>query len=253
MRDGEQLRRDLSAALVGAGRGRAVADRLCAACVDLLEVDGAAVSIAQDGGFSRSLGASNALSRELNEVQFTLGEGPALEAMSATGPVLLADLHAESETRWPVFVGDALARGVRAVFALPVSVASLQIGALDLYRKRPGPLEPPQMVGAMIAAELAALPLLDTMGMDLDAALTDDTSEAWDELAALTRVEVYQAAGMLIAQLGVTAAEALVRLRGYAFAHDLTASEVAWEIIERRLRLADDAGRHPTSEERGTG
>jgi AmiR/NasT family two-component response regulator len=68
-------------------------------------------------------------------------------------------------------------------------------------------------------------------------------------LAALTRVEVYQAAGMLIAQLGVTAAEALVRLRGYAFAHDMTASEVAWEIIERRLRLADDAAHGPAAED----
>ena len=31
-----------------------------------------------------------------------------------------------------------------------------------------------------------------------------------------------------------------VRLRGYAFAHDMTASKVAWEILGRHLRPDDD-------------
>jgi hypothetical protein len=131
-------------------------------------------------------------------------------------------------------------RGVRAVFALPVMVANSPIGALDLYRTTPGDLEGAALSGGMIAAELAALPLLDLMGIDLNAGLNDQTSSAWDELSALTRIEVYQAAGMLIAQLGVSPSEALVRLRGYAFLHDRTASQVAYEIIERRLRLTDD-------------
>jgi hypothetical protein len=240
MDDIERLRDGLTASMAGAGRAATVADRLCNACVEFLGVDGAAVSVIYDGVVSRSLGASGALSRELDEMQFTLGEGPCLEAVSGSGPVLMADLSDAATARWPGFADAAIRRGVLAVFALPVMVASFPVGALDLYRFLPGELDEAMLAGGLIAAELAALPLLDLMGIDLDAALADETSSAWQELSALTRVEVYQAAGMLIAQLQVSPAEALVRLRGYAFANDMSASEVAYEILERRLRLTDD-------------
>jgi len=51
----------------------------------------------------------------------------------------------------------------------------------------------------------------------------------------MERVEVYQATGMIMETLDVSPAEALVRLRGYAFSHDMTASEVAWAVVQRRL------------------
>ncbi len=51
---------------------------------------------------------------------------------------------------------------------------------------------------------------------------------------------------MVMGQLDVGPAEALVRLRAHAFANDLTASEVAWSIVERRLSLErDDDWRGP--------
>ncbi len=65
----------------------------------------------------------------------------------------------------------------------------------------------------------------------------DREDDGWKQLAALERVEVYQATGMIMGALDVDSSEALVRLRGYAFAHDLTASEVSWAIVERRLLL----------------
>jgi hypothetical protein len=52
--------------------------------------------------------------------------------------------------------------------------------------------------------------------------------------------EVHQATGMLIVQLGVDAATALVRLRAYAYAHDRRLSEVAGDVVARRLRFAPD-------------
>jgi hypothetical protein len=245
MDSNSRVREGLTAALAGPSRGRAAADRLCGACVDLLDIDGAALSVIYDKSISRSLGASSAMSRELDELQFTLGEGPCLDAVVRVEPVLVPDLDDSTVRHWHAFRGAAMRLGARAVFALPVAVASLPIGALDLYRTRPGDLDSTTLAGGLIAAELAALPLLDMMGLDLNAAVSDESSAAWDELSSLTRVEVYQAAGMLVAQLGVTASEALVRLRGYAFSHNMTASEVAYEIVERRLRLADDGTGHP--------
>jgi hypothetical protein len=236
----DSMRMGLTAALSGPGRGRDAADRLCGACVNLLDVDGAALSIIYDGAISRSLGASSMISRELDELQFTLGEGPCLDAVNSAAPVLVPDLNDPAMERWPGFARAAAQRGVQAVFALPVAVASLPIGALDLYRTRTGDLEASRLAGGLIAAELAALPLLDLMGMDLDAAVSDERSDAWEQLSSLTRLEAYQAAGILIAQLGISASEAMARLRAYAFAHNRTATEVALDIIEHRLRLPDD-------------
>jgi hypothetical protein len=243
----DRIREGLTAAVTGSHRGSAVADRLCGACVELLDVDGAALSVILDGAISRSFGASSAASRELDELQFTLGEGPCLDAVRDSVPVLADDLRDPASARWPGFASAAAERGVRAVLALPVAVTSFSIGALDLYRTRSGQLDAAVLAGGLIAAELAALPLLDLMGIDLAAAVTDDASSAWSELTSLTRVEVYQAAGMIVAQLGVTPSEALVRIRAYAFAHGLSASEVAYEIVERRLRLARDEPGEPTA------
>ncbi len=235
----ESVTDGLTAALAGPGRSRDAADRFCRACVELLGVDGAALSIIYDGAISRSLGASSETSNELDELQFTLGEGPCLESVRAVAPVLVDDLETSS-VGWTSFADEALRLGVHAVFALPVSVAGVPIGALDLYRNTAGSLDERALHGGLVAARLAVAPLLDIMGIDLEDAANDATSLAWDELSTLTRIEVYQAAGMLIVQLGVSSAEALLRLRAHAYANDLHASQVAFDIIEGRLQLEAD-------------
>ena len=251
MADENRVRDGLNASVAGAGGAREAASRLCQACVDLLDVDGAAVSVIYEGTISRSVAASSALSRELDELQFTLGEGPCLQSAAESAPVLVPDLDSRNGIQWPGFAAAAADRGVRAVFALPISVITYPIGALDLYRNSPGTLSSDSFSGSLLAAELAALPILDLMGMDLNAATSDVFSTAWEQLSSLTRVEVYQAAGMLVAQLGITPSEAVLRLRGYAFAHNQTASQVAYDILDRRLRLDDDrADPDPSSEAR---
>jgi len=62
-------------------------------------------------------------------------------------------------------------------------------------------------------AELAQMPLLDLLAEDLQAAVGDPGSDSWAELTTLSRAEVSQATGMLVAQLQVEPAVALVRRR----------------------------------------
>ena len=64
-------------------------------------------------------------------------------------------------------------------------------------------------------------------------------------MAGLERVEIYQATGMIMGRLGVSSTDALLRLRAHAFANAMTTSEVAWEIVRRRLVLDVD-NPHPT-------
>jgi GAF domain len=236
----DRLRAGLGAAMAGPGGALGAADRLCQACVELLPVDGAAISVTYAGMSQGTFGSSGALSRRLDEFQFTFGEGPCLEAATSGLPVLVGDVQEAPSLRWPAFAQAALDIGVRAVFALPVAIARTHVGALDLYCTRPGPLAEDALHGGLWAAELAALPLFTLMNADVDWAAVGESSNGWEQLNSLQRVEVYQATGMLIAQLDVNAAEALVRLRAYAFAEGLTASEAAWAIVKRRVSLADE-------------
>jgi hypothetical protein len=237
----EKVRAGLGAAVVGRGGSLSVADRLCHACVELLEVDGAAISLIHAGASRGTYGSSNELSRRLDEFQFTFGEGPCMDAVRVGRPVFVADFKDPREDRWPAYAGAALDAGVRAVFALPVAVAAERVGALDLFRSQPGPLSDNALSAGLLAADLAALAILDLM-KESDSWPTGDEhdDDGWSQLASLARVEVYQATGMVMGQLGVGPAEALLRLRAHAFATNLTASAVAWSIVERRLSLDSD-------------
>jgi hypothetical protein len=157
----------------------------------------------------------------------------------------VSDLGAQTERRWPAFTSAVLGAGIRAVFALPVGIASNPVGALDLFKRRTGPLSPDALTGGLLAAELAAIPLLDIMGSTRRLEEHAEAEHGWDQLASLERVEVYQATGMLVSALDVSADEALVRLRALAYARGMTASEVAWEILERRLDPREDDVRGP--------
>ena len=227
-------------AAVGGERRLEAADRLCRACVTLLAVDAAAISLVFDGANAATLGSSGPLARIYDELQFTLGEGPCLESVARRAPVLVVDLANPNDARWPAYGPAMLAHQIRGVFAMPVLVAGEYVGALDLFCAEPGRLRTEQLAGAVAAAELAAIPVLDLMNADLQAAVSDPNSDAWAELNALSRAEVSQATGMVMAQLGIDAAEALVRLRAHAYATDRGAIDVARDILDRRLRLEDD-------------
>lgn len=235
---------ELNAAVKVSGAGRPAADALCATCVDLFDVDGAAVSVILDGSSTGTFGSSSPTSRRLDEHQFTFGEGPCLDAVSSGTAVLVPDLADRQEQRWPILAGALLEDGIRGVFALPITIDSVCVGALDLFRERPGPLHGARLAGALMAAQLASGPMLD---LAAQAAGMDPDHEAWSAdgdavPGEMDRIEVYQATGILIAALEVDSAEALARLRAHAVATGETASQVARAIVERRLMLERDDG-----------
>jgi hypothetical protein len=235
------LRADLGSAMDNGDSATSMADRLCHACVDLLDVDGAAISLMLEGSSQGTFASSDGLSRQVDELQFTFGEGPCMDAARDGGPVFAEDLADVGETRWPAFAGSVLDLGIGAVFALPIRLANSGVGVLDLYRRTSGGLLGNSLVGGLMAAELAALPLLEMISAEAELQALGSTEPAWKQLRSLARVEVYQATGMVMVQLGVGPAEALARLRAHAFASGLTASQVAWAIVERELSLEADS------------
>ena len=138
----EQLRGHFGAVIAGAASPLAAANLVCQAGVEVLEVDGASVSLTHEGASRGTFGSSGELSRRLDEYQFTFGEGPCLDAVAHGAPVFVADLADPGELRRPAFRDAVIDSGISAVFALPVAVSSHCVGALDLFNRRTGPLSP---------------------------------------------------------------------------------------------------------------
>jgi hypothetical protein len=88
----DELRNSLGAAVGDAGTGLLAADRLCNACVDLLEADGADISFTHAGSTQGTFGSSGAPSRRLDDYQFTGWEQLAslerIEVYQATGTLM---------------------------------------------------------------------------------------------------------------------------------------------------------------------
>ncbi|WP_435856841.1 GAF and ANTAR domain-containing protein [Streptomyces longwoodensis] len=233
-----RIARELTAAVSGVPPG-AMPEALCRACVALLpDVSGLSTSLAgPDEGAGVVLFASDEVASLLAEMQFTLGEGPSAQALRLRAPVLAADLmHGPDAGRWPLFAVQAAKAGVQAVFSVPLPGASGPLGTLDLYRDTAGGLEKDHLRTALLVAD--ALTLAVSV---LDHASTDTSDVVtWLESAESDREEIHQATGMIMVQLGVSAEEALLRLRARAFAQETTAAEVARAIIDRTTDIRHD-------------
>jgi hypothetical protein len=216
--------------------------RLCAQCLSALPVSGVALALMSDNGPSGAvLAATDARARQLEELQFTLDEGPCVEASRSGSPALHPELATTESTRWPRYGAAALEAGVQAIFAFPLQVGTIRIGVLDLYRDAPGHLTILQLADALAFAGAATVLLLylqDHPGPD-------------GETSALTgpidsRAEVHQATGMITIQLGISLTEALLRLRAYAYETGRTVTDIAADVVSRRLHFDDSERRRDT-------
>jgi hypothetical protein len=213
-------------------RNRDPATALCLASVDVLGVTGAGLVLMSGGQSLGFIGVSDPVTEAVEQVEYTLGEGPCVAAFRTKLPVFDADLTAEETARWPEFRRAAVAAGVRAAFGFPLLVGQICIGAMNLYHDRPGALTDEQVSDALVVAQYASR---SVMAWQADA---PPGAVAWQlEAAPSHGVEVHQATGRISVQVGVSLDDALVLLRAYAFSHDRPIGEVASEVASGHLRL----------------
>jgi len=165
----------------------------------------------------------------LDCLEFTVGQGPGLAAVATGSPVLVPDLL-DAAARWPAFTPGATELKVRAVFAFPLRIGAISVGALVAHRAGPGPLGSGQLVDALALAEAVTLVLLHRQGPPANL-----QPEAWGRPETY-RAEVHQATGIISVQLGVGLAEALLRLRAYAYGNDRPIALVAGDVVAHRLQ-----------------
>jgi hypothetical protein len=207
--------------------------RFCEVATDLIGVSGAGVMLMWGDVPQGSLCSSNNVSHLIEQWQYTLGEGPCVDAYTLDRVVTEPDLAEPDRPRWLAFTPRALDAGVRAIFGFPINQNSARLGALNLYLDRPGSLDPDQLADAVVFAEVIADWVIGAQAAAPEGSLAAEIDADSD-----FHFVVQNAAGMVSVQLGVSVAEALVRIRGYAFSQNRLVRNVADDIVARRLRLS---------------
>jgi hypothetical protein len=203
----------------GGTAGMSSAALLAEMAVDAAGVDGAAVAVIAGNLLVRELiHSTDSVATRIDELQFTIGEGPCLDAFLTCEPHMVPDLLDRSASaRWPAFASAVVEElEVRSVFAFPLTAGDAAVGSLELYRTAPGELTVAQhttaatiaaMIGPALVAEFAvARPLGENI--EPEHGLT----------AKFSRAEVYSAIGMLAARLRIPIDDAAVRRRAHAYA-----------------------------------
>jgi len=215
---------------------RASVRHACVACAGSMGALGAGLTMLRSGNLREPVYATGSKCQDLEELQFTLGEGPGVDALDAGGPVLVPDLTSGSaERQWPAFAPASAACGARAVFAIPVAAGAVHLGVLDVYRAERGLPAGEELAAALIFADAVMVLAIDGRG-----GVAAGLEEMIEVSFAERRAHVHQAAGMVAAQLDATITDALARLRAHAYLLDRRLGEVADDVVARRLRFGPD-------------
>jgi hypothetical protein len=213
--------------------------RLVEACAAALPVTGVGLIVMTDAGPGAMLAATDGAARVMEQLQFTLGEGPCVDASRERRPVLQPNLSGTAPQRWPAFAVGALEAGIRAIFAFPLQVGGIRVGVLDLYRDTAGTLQNAELAEALAFADAAVTLLLHLP----TGAGSEDMHPG---LVALVedRAQVHQATGIVSVQAVLGLAEALLLLRAHAFAADRPILDVARDVIARILKFSPEDDHH---------
>jgi hypothetical protein len=201
-------------------------------CAEVVGMSGAGIMLMSADRQQGSICTSDPVSARIEELQYTLGEGPCVDAYHRAEPVLEPDLAMADPSRWSMFTPAAVAAGARAVFGFPMQIGNARLGALNLYRNAPGAMSDEQHRDALMVAGVAARAVIS---MQADAPLGELAAEL--ETGSDFRWVVHQATGMIAAQAGISVGDALVRLRARAFSDDRPVTDVARDVVVRRLRF----------------
>lgn len=206
---------------------------LCSAFLNQLPVTGVAVSMFGGAASETLVCASDTLAARLDELQFDLGEGPRWDALQTRLPVLVPDVRQTHPYVWPVFTKALMGTEAAALFVFPLTLGALDLGVVELHHTQPGNLSQTDLSTAAKLAGQTAWHLLRRV-LVVNPADKDPAVEA----ALMSRREIHQATGMVLAQAGATAADALLLLRAHAFANGLTLRETADAVLQGQLSFA---------------
>jgi len=202
-------------------------------CIAAVAVDGGGMSLVSATGMRQPLYGSDDTAQLMERLQFTVGEGPCVDASASGSPVLVPDLDEPGSgvrQRWPVFLAEATKADIRAVFAFPVRIGAISLGAIDLYRRAPGPLLREELADVLTTVDTIAAALLEG----------EDTVDFGLDTDRLSSMAIHRAAGMVMEQLGTSIENALMRLRARAYSEGVPINDLADAVIIGEKRFQEE-------------
>ncbi|WIB33090.1 ANTAR domain-containing protein [Curtobacterium sp. MCSS17_005] len=198
---------------------------LAAPFLDVVHGDGASVASFGDFAGNASISITDSRAGGIDRLQFDLDEGPCWDALQHDRPVLEPDVHHHPTNRWPAFLAAAADDGVGALFAVPLRFGPFLLGAADVYARTPMQVPAADATAAMtLAAAVSRRVLRHVLTRHDDGAPL-----------RLRERAVHQAAGVVLAQVGLAPTDAYLLIRGHAAARNETVAETAGLILDREL------------------
>jgi len=205
---------------------------LCSPFLRVVPSDGAVVSTFGTAFGAETVCASAPWAALFDEHQIDLGEGPGWDALSSHAVVTIHDTLSPANILWPALLSAVGADDVRGLSSFPLMLGSLMIGAVGLYSLQPFTLSETEKADAGVLAGVAARQVLRR------SLATQPMRTGKVDNESYSRRIVHQATGMVLAQLNLSAADALLIIHGHAFSTDRTVREVATDVVARRLDLS---------------
>jgi hypothetical protein len=203
---------------------------LCQRTLDLLPANGVSIALMTGSDDQGLAGSSGPLAAARQDLEFTLGQGPGVDAYDRGTSVVIEDLRS-TDGRWPLFSPAALELGIRSMSALPMTVGGIRLGVLYLYGDEPGSIGEEHLESALTVAELITQIVIDLQSQVSSEAI------AFALMESDYRAVVHQATGMISVQLGCNVDEALVRLRGHAFVAERPIDDIAEQVVDLSVRF----------------
>ena len=190
--------------------------------------DGAGLTMLEENR-PQTVVASAEFVREVDDVQYGLGEGPSLLAVETGVTQISGSLGGEA--RWPKF-GPRVGRlGVHSALSLPMLLPDRVVGAMNMYARAKNAFGPESVrIGELFAVPAAvsvrnALILAQSqrLSMQLQQALTHRTT-------------IDQAIGIVMSRTGVGPKEAFDRLRAMSQSQHVKVAEISRRLVEEAVR-----------------
>jgi GAF domain-containing protein len=211
-------------------------------CAELLGADAAGLVLTDQSGRLEVLASTSDDARLLELFQLQIHEGPCLECQRSGRPVAVRDL-ATAVTRWPRFTPACRHLGFAAVLALPMRRREHVIGALEMFLRSPGGLDPPTARLAQALTDVATIGLLQQRARREQELLVEQLQGALS-----SRVVIEQAKGVLAERLSVSTDQAFTVLRHHARSRNYGLTDLARAVLEGAEDLPHRGRGGPTAE-----
>lgn len=198
--------------------------------------DGAGLTLLEDDR-SNTIVATAVFVSEIDDIQYTLGEGPCVSAAAEAVTVMSGSLGGDA--RWPRFGGRVARLGVHSVVSLPLITSDGVVGAMNVYARAKNIFDE----RAAELGEIFALPAAVAVQNAQVLAQTRRLAERL-QVALDTRGVIDRAVGIMMSRSGGTEREALERLRALSQQEHRKLTEVARNMVEEAVRRAH-ARQHP--------